>query len=514
MLKNLILIIGFSIYVFLLAVFSKEGFPKANNSAISFPYLSEKPVTEDGYYALTVAWNLGTGNGITYNFSQPAAGFQPLYVFIISAIAFITKLLGLGKYEFVRSVIIFSGISLLVFLYVIRNLSNSIVEQKSKEYFSLITLLLVLFNYKVFLNFLNGLETGLYLIILAVCIHYSLKIFQTAKWYGYLVFGFLLGITALARIDFILPSFLFLLVIAIKKKLGIIQIIIIALSYLIIILPWFLYVKELTGSLLPSSAIVQSRGSGFTEIGYRIDQFFFSILNPFVPFYFTGLQRTYLFYFPVIVFLWFLFKKYWKEKPVWTSNDSFQVILYWALSFAPLIIIYLIFASVPYFYFRYFSFLLVIALPLLSIILTDYFGAKKRRYAWLLVTAVLVLFSLNNFTGLFLNKSSSSLAVRAGFIKDNFSKEEKIGLFQSGIAGFFFENVVNLDGKMNFDALEYAKQNKLTDYFDSAEINILMEWQEVFTNIDSTYLSTKWIQYSKKVPDNKSIVFIRKKIEH
>jgi hypothetical protein len=44
-------------------------------------WVVDNPITEDGYYALTVSRNIAEGNGMTIDGSTPTNGFQPLFVF-------------------------------------------------------------------------------------------------------------------------------------------------------------------------------------------------------------------------------------------------------------------------------------------------------------------------------------------------------------------------------------------------------------------------------------------------
>ena len=59
-------------------------------------------------------------------------------------------------------------------------------------------------------------------------------------------------------------------------------------------------------------------------------------------------------------------------------------------------------------------------------------------------------------------KTSNYLAVSAGYINKNFNNDKyKVGAFQSGIAGYFNENVINLDGKVDHRVLSYKRQDGL-----------------------------------------------------
>ena len=510
--KQIFLVLVFLVYVILLSLLSRKGFPELINSPISFPNLSEKPITEDGYYALTVAWNIGNGNGITYNFSQLTTGFQPLYVFILSPLAFVVNFLGGSKIEFVRVVVLFSGILLLVFMWLIKNLTQSLLDIAFNRFHTTFLILLVLFNYKIFLIFFNGLETGLYLILISGCIGFSFTLINMkGKWYHYPLFGFLLGLTTLARMDFVLPIGVLLLFFIYKKYLTFKQVSIIIISLIFTVLPWFVYVHWVTDSFLPSSLIVQSSSFNMNEFTYRIDQFIFSLLNPFVPFYYTGQKNTLLFYIGAIVILAALVKVHKTRKQILFKERELDILLYWGFSFLLLMLIYFLFASVPFFFLRYLSPLFVIAIPILLITIANYFEERNINYKRTLIVIAILLFGVNIFVGLHYNKNGTSLAVRTGFIEDNFAQANKIGIFQSGIAGYFFDNVINLDGKMNNDVLSYSRRQRLETYLDSMNINIMMEWQETFDILNKNYLYENWIVYLKAVSDNKSIVYVRKK---
>jgi hypothetical protein len=474
--------------------------------------LSEKPITEDGYYALTVAWNIGKGNGITYNFSQLTTGFQPLYVFILSLLAFVVNFFGGGKIEFVRVVILFSGILLLMFMQIIKNLMRSLAVEGFNKSLKMILILLVLFNYKVFLLFFNGLETGLYLIFVGGCIGFSFRfINEKRQWYHYPLFGFLIGLTTLVRVDFILPVCVLLLLFVYKKYLSLKQLTIVIISMILTLLPWFVYVYWVSNSVLPSSVLVQSNFLNTSEIIYRIDQFIFSLLNPFVPFYYTGQKNTLLFYIGAIVILAALVKVYKTRKQKLFKERGLDILVCWGFSFLLLMLIYFLFASVPFFFLRYLSPLFVIAIPILLITIAIYFEERNINYKRTLIIIALLLYGINVFVGMHYNKNGTSLAVRTGFIEDNFAQAKKIGIFQSGIAGYYFENVINLDGKMNNDVLSYSRKQRLETYLDSMNLNIMMEWRETFDILNKNYLYENWMVYPKAVSDNKSIVYVRKK---
>ena len=54
------------LYSLFLSFFSIAEFPTSLVGGY-LPYLSDKPLGEDGFYMLKVAWNIANGDGITYS---------------------------------------------------------------------------------------------------------------------------------------------------------------------------------------------------------------------------------------------------------------------------------------------------------------------------------------------------------------------------------------------------------------------------------------------------------------
>jgi len=81
---------------------------------------------------------------------------------------------------------------------------------------------------------------------------------------------------------------------------------------------------------------------------------------------------------------------------------------------------------------------------------------------------------------------------------------------QSGISGYFFDNVINLDGKVNNNALNAIKGNYLYNYIARENISILIEWKEWFDNLPSSDLKRNWQISDNQIKDNKTLVMIKK----
>jgi hypothetical protein len=68
----------------------------------------------------------------------------------------------------------------------------------------------------------------------------------------------------------------------------------------------------------------------------------------------------------------------------------------------------------------------------------------------------------------------------AGWVEQNTAEDETIGVFQGGAIGYFSNRrVVNLDGKVNGDALAALKSGKLCEYISESGIDIVLDHTNV-----------------------------------
>lgn len=497
----------FILYAIVLSFFSKGDFSESGFNNSYFPYLSERPLTEDGFYSLKIAWNIGTGKGITYNFEQPTTGFQPLYVFILSIFAFIISGFGGDKIVFLRLVILLSGFTALLLSYVFYRLINKLNKTEHQKALMILIFLLVLFNFKLFLNLFNGLETGIYLIFLVLSMILSQKIIEQKKNLRMLpLFGFVLGLTVLARIDSILIVLFILFTLLFTRALSKKEFTLISLITFFTLLPWLYFVFITQGSIIPSSASVQT-GLTSAELSYRIDQFFFSIFSNYIPWLHSGQTQSLIIYILTLIFILYLYKY---QKVFIKNYFKIPIIKYWSIAILISSIIYLIFASQPYFFFRYLAIHILIAIPFLTLLITNLLSYRSSKFKNSFIAIVLIIFFINAVYYFHYPKQVTGLAVRTSFIEKNKLFEQKIGMAQSGISGYFFDNILNLDGKVNYEALKAIKGNYLYNYISRENISILIEWEEWFDILPSTELKQNWQLFNDQIKDNKTLVMIKK----
>jgi hypothetical protein len=108
-------------------------------------------------------------------------------------------------------------------------------------------------------------------------------------------------------------------------------------------------------------------------------------------------------------------------------------------------------------------------------------------------------------------KSARAFAVRIEFVQNNFTSKNRIAAFQTGILGYFNENVINLDGKMDNAALESFSNGGIENYIDKMNIDVLMEWKDFVPNLfKKEYLEKYWQVYAEDIGDGRTICYVRK----
>ena len=95
---------------------------------------------------------------------------------------------------------------------------------------------------------------------------------------------------------------------------------------------------------------------------------------------------------------------------------------------------------------------MIVSFPVFVVLSAELY--KKFRKPGI-TALILIGFVFITHTMLYLHsgKSVSTFSARAGFIKNTFPDDVRVAAFQTGISGFYCENIINLDGKMNNDAL-------------------------------------------------------------
>ncbi len=157
------------------------------------------PLSEDGYYALSIARNIAAGNGVTIDGVLPTNGFQPLFTFIQAGLF---RLAGGDDFVAIRLLLLVHWILFLATAWIVALVAGDALpggpaERRARQ---MLAGFLYLAGSYLFLHHFNGLETGLLLFLYAICWRFVQRS-RAENWAGCAILGVLLGLTVLTRID-------------------------------------------------------------------------------------------------------------------------------------------------------------------------------------------------------------------------------------------------------------------------------------------------------------------------
>jgi hypothetical protein len=500
----------FLTYAGLLATRSVRGLTSAAEARNSWPLLCDKPVGEDGYYMLTVAENLATTHHLVYNGDLPATGIQPLATFVYAAIAVVVNAFGGDRWTLVRAVIAFGALLCVLFAWQIAVFAHRFAPSGQRALAFTLAFFLVLFDFSVFRTFIFGLETGVYLCCLAVCLALWHRIVSSTapRWMDIVLLGVSAGFAGLARIDFGLIFALLLLYLLVRRRANVLQVAASGALALAIVSPWFLFVHRATGGWMPTS------GSAESSLGWhgaiRFDPWARALMAHLVPWSYAGAANRVTFALGLsgILLIAILAARATGLRAALRAPAMRDTFLPWAVAVFLLTLVYAGFFLSTFFYVRYFSPLLLVSIPLLSLLLAEQPILQRRPLP--VLAALVLLFAVMDFYSLHNGRTGNPHYTAAAYVHDNFPGVH-VGAFQSGVIGYFNPNVENLDGKLNAGALRAARNHTLGQFIDHEGINVLIDWPSYFDQqLTPQYLAAEWQPCPKSPPNPQDICYIRR----
>ncbi len=500
-------------YTLLLAFGALAGFPSSLATGMAFPYLSDQPVGEDGYYLMLVAWNLARGEGLTANFGEVVTGIQPLMTFVLAGVAWMVQLLGGGKFEFARAMILFGGLNAFVFAALVaRSTRLALHEDADRESAVTIAFVGALLSFYLFRTFTYGLETGLYLALVAALVGATLERLRGApvSMPSALALGVLVGLCGLARIDFGLVAAIAFGILFLRGRIGFAPAALAGVVALAITAPWFLWVRSVSGTFMPSSGPAQASLIDWGSAAGRSETMLLSVaqnLAPWAPISYDPLAALAAM---VCAGALLAAAARGKKGPLWRPGAGLTLSA-WAIGLLALPFVYVTFFWAAHFYARYTA-----PMAVLALLATGAAAARLplRARAPFAATVVLLLVSVNGYAAWRAHHSggvSDGHSVAAGYVAAHLPKDARVGAFQSGVVGFYNENVINLDGKVNVEALAAMRAKRVEEYLDTAGIDFVIDWEGVIYGLMPRAMASGAWERCPLPVGNKETICVRRK---
>ena len=433
-----------------------------------------KPLSEDGYYSLAVARNIAAGHGITIDGITKTNGFQPLLTFLQAGLFTLARgddLLAL-RLVLLLYWLLYAGTGAM--LGWIAAETAEVPDQRLTR--GLCAALVYLGASYLFLHHFNGLETGLLLFLLASAWRLR-QSGRTESWIGLALFGGLLGLAVLARIDaaFVVAVLCLAELWRNRKRGWLIALgrpFVMGAVAVLVSLPWWVYSYVDFGSIMPISG--QATQSWKID-GFRLGWFLWGSAMGTFPWLFGGEaeggQLLDLLRLPFYAGgAWVLWRVYRRLPP---STRDFAL----ALGSAVILLgFWYWLSSIAYwFYSRY---LAPASLPVavgLGIALADLVQRRPRLLAAaepVLVLPVVFLAALA-WEGLGVY-GNMMFWEQVQLVRALVPESDVVAAGQSGTLNFFRDHVVNMDGKVNPEVFAY--KGHLWDYLAKRKIHWFVDW--------------------------------------
>lgn len=457
-------------------------------------------MTEDGYLMHTVARNIAIGNGITVSNGTIATnGVQPLATFLYALGYF--PFFGDKYWGVVASQIMSFFISLGAAFAVYRLALIVMFERENRRELSAVAAGLWFSNITVLRHTMNGLETGLYLLFSMLAVLYYLYLransHSSLTWGSRVRLGVLLGLTFLARIDavFLIASILLLELVQSLRYSSygwdqrLFNVFIPGVISIMVAAPWIIYCYASFGSIMPISGRAQSLSATFggNLLGVPAKLLEYSMVVVPVP----GAIETSA---PVVALgvigvLLLLVVYYFTVAR--HQNNAAKYFWIGLLFSACLVIYYGCFFGAAHFLGRYLApvsgFFAIVTLTSIIEIVHRAWPALK---AGLTVSLVCFLSALSGSLSLYYAYRGPVLMHKqvVDWVLKNVPTSTWVGAIQSGTLGYFHDRTINLDGKVNADALESVIRNgDVLQYVIDSEIVYLVDWVGIAGWADSRH---------------------------
>ena len=455
-------------------------------------------ITEDGYLMLTVSRNLAIGNGLSVSDGQIVTnGIQPLATFLYSLSFLVTD--GDKQAGIVGVVLLATAVAVLG-AWAVHGFARRVLHPLDPSgLWALLAATLWFVGPKLVFSSMNGLETGLYTLMLVVTSCYFADLLGRPAPYTLkqqVVLGVLSGLVFLARIDgafFVMAIFLVRFVhVQWTGRLGFLGAVAEALPPGIISLclaaPWLIFNYNLFGTIMPISGISQSANAGFADNAALVPTMLFEHMFPMLPI--PGRFETAIAVVLVTAVLVLAVTAAYFASSRLGRTNALATVLAYTIFAAVIVAYYGLFFGAPYFLTRYFA-----PLAPLLIVMAIFVGLVMARaltrirgpeiLAGLSMAGIVLCAFVLGRQALPDNHAHEHFQV-VRWVQTNVPEGIWVGAVQTGTLGFWHDRTINLDGKVNPAALRARlEEGSVLRYVLESDIQYLADWVGITTWVDA-----------------------------
>ena len=447
-------------------------------------------MTEDGYLMQTVARNMALGLGMSTSAAEiPTNGVQPLSTFLFAGLHWIADA---DRTASIALVTLLSALIASAAAYLLYRLARVLLTGlEFGEVLARCVAAIWFVGPLVVAHTMNGLETGLYMLMMLASLNYYLARFlleaDAPRWGPSLGLGLLLGLTFLARNDavFFIGALLLahlavgsLDVAALKGRF--VECLVSGVLSIVVGLPWLINNYLLFGTPVPISGLSQSFAAAFGENIALIPSNLLETMIPVLPIP-RGLETNILLSVAALAFIAIVLVAYWRLWGVRTlaTRRIFAATLLFA---AGLSLYYGLFFGAAHFIPRYLSILsplLWFALAVVGFFSLGMLPRLDKRLAPLLFggAAVMLVFSLVLSLHFYRKGTEHMHKQVVEWVNANADPSDWVAAVQTGTLGYFHDRTLNLDGKVNPAALrELLEHGHVLDYVSGTSVRYIADW--------------------------------------
>jgi len=443
-------------------------------------------ITEDGYLMLTIARNIALGHGFSVSGGLVATnGTQPLSTLLFAGcfkLFSVDRITGLYPIVALQVLITLSGA---VAIYIC--VKRFIYHGKDATLVALLAAMFWFISPSTTSHGHNGLETGLYAILVLLCVAmydaFSISLKKQFSFSRCVGLGVLLGITFLARNDacfLIAVLLLFHLVttwkVHVGKRAAIGQCMVIGITSIVVASPWLIFNVTKFGHVVPVSG--RSEASGLT-FGENVLPAVVAIVENASLFFRIPQQlerEPYVVGLCIFIALGMMFiilkKIAWFRKQF---SAGFAILAFYV---ATLAIYYSLFFGAQHFLGRY-----LYSIVTLSAIIAAALVAARAKHATISSSRILILLvsmaalaSISLNAWVYRNGNKHAHAQVVNWVDEHVPADVWVAATQTGTLGYYHDRTINLDGKVDPQSLDYRLRGRIVDYLDERNVAYIVDW--------------------------------------